>query len=93
MSIIRFSAASVLDLLIGGFAWGLPGGRVKLVQDNVVRVQPAVVFRSLSYGSVLTGGIEGIDTRDLSLGDYYTPLPIDDKSRLLEGLNAAGERQ
>jgi hypothetical protein len=43
--------------------------------------------------SVLTGGIEGIDTRDLSLGDYYTPLPIDDKSRLLEGLNAVGEGQ
>lgn len=72
---------------------GLPVGRVNLVQDNFVRVQPAVDFRSLSYVSVLTGGIEGIDTRDLSLGDYYTPLPIDDKSRLLEGLNAVGERQ
>ena len=72
---------------------GLPVGRVNLVRDHYVRVQPAVDLRSLSYVSVLTGGLDGIDTRDLSLGDYFTPLPIDDDSRLLEGLNAVGERQ
>ena len=72
---------------------GLPVGRVNLVRDNYVRVQPAVDLRSLSYVSVLTGGVDGIDTRDLSLGDHFTPLPIDDNSRLLEGLNAVGERQ
>ena len=72
---------------------GLPVGRVDLVKENYVRVRPAVDFRSLSYVSVLTGGTEGIDTRDLSLENHYTPLPIDDKTRLLEGLNAIGERQ
>ncbi len=72
---------------------GLPVGRVNLVQDNFVRVEPAVDLRSLSYVSVLTGGVDGIDTQDLSLGDYFTPLPIDNNLRLLEGVNAVGERQ
>ena len=72
---------------------GVPVGRVDLVTDNFIRVRPAVDFRNLSYVSVLTGGLDGVDTNNLSLGDYYTPLPIDDKTRLLEGVNAAGERQ
>lgn len=72
---------------------GVPVGRVDLVTEDYVRVRPAVDFRNLSYVSVLTGGIDGVDTKNLSLGDYYTPLPIDDKTRLLEGLNAVGERQ
>lgn len=72
---------------------GVPVGRVDLIEDDFVRVVPAVNFRNLGYVSVLTGGVDGIDTDDLSLGDYYTPLPIDQKTRLLEGLNAVGERQ
>ncbi|HCI20709.1 MAG TPA: cell shape-determining protein, partial [Alphaproteobacteria bacterium] len=36
---------------------------------------------------------DGIDTDNLALGDYYTPLPEDDDTRLFEGLNATGERQ
>ena len=72
---------------------GVPVGRVDLIEDDFVRVVPAVNFRNLGYVSILTGGVEGIDTDDLSLGDYYTPLPIDQKTRLLEGLNAVGERQ
>lgn len=72
---------------------GVPVGRVDLVTDDFIRVEPAVDFRNLSYVSVLTGGLDGVDTNNLSLGDYYTPLPIDDKTRLLEGVNAAGERQ
>lgn len=72
---------------------GVPVGRVDLVTDDFIRVRPAVDFRNLSYVSVLTGGLDGVDTNNLSLGDYYTPLPIDDKTRLLEGVNAAGERQ
>ena len=72
---------------------GVPVGRVDLIEDDFVRVVPAVNFQNLSYVSVLTGGVDGIDTDDLSLGDYYTPLPVDEKTRLLEGLNATGERQ
>jgi len=72
---------------------GVPVGRVDLVEDDFVRVIPAVDFRNLSYVSVLTGGVDGIDTNDLSLGDYYTPLPIDENTRLLEGLNSQGVRQ
>jgi len=72
---------------------GLPVGRVDLVEENFIRITPAVDFRGLSYVSVLTGGVDGIDTENLWLGNHYTPLPIDDKTRLLEGLNAIGERQ
>jgi hypothetical protein len=42
---------------------------------------------------VLIGGTEGVDRSDLSQGSFFTPLPIDDDKRLLEGLNASGTRQ
>ncbi|MDA0358175.1 MAG: rod shape-determining protein MreC [Proteobacteria bacterium] len=72
---------------------GLPVGRVDQVEDGTIRVRPAVDLRNLSYVSVLTGGLEGIDNSNLDLADFYTPLPIDDTTRLLEGLNSSGQRR
>ena len=72
---------------------GVPVGRVDLVRDDFVRVRPAVDLRHLSYVSILVGGTDGIDTGDLALEQYYTPLPETDESRLFEGVNASGERQ
>lgn len=72
---------------------GLPVGRVDQIEDGTIRVRPAVDLRNLSYVSVLTGGLEGIDNSNLDLADFYTPLPIDDTTRLLEGLNSLGQRR
>ena len=72
---------------------GVPVGRVDLVRDGTVRVKPAVDLRHLSYVSILIGGTEGIESGNLKLGDYYTPLPEQDESKLFEGVNASGERQ
>ena len=72
---------------------GLPVGRVDQIKDGTIRVRPAVDLRNLSYVSVLTGGLEGIDNSNLDLADFYTPLPIDDTTRLLEGLNSSGQRR
>jgi rod shape-determining protein MreC len=72
---------------------GVPVGRIDLVKEDYVRIKPAVDLRNLSYVSILVGGTDGIDTNNLELGEYYTPLPEDDDSRLFEGVNASGERQ
>ena len=72
---------------------GLAVGRVDWVDGEDIRVRPAVEFRNLGYVSVLIGGTEGVDRSDLSQGSFFTPLPIDDDKRLLEGLNASGTRQ
>ena len=72
---------------------GLAVGRVDRVEGDNIRVRPAVEFRNLGYVSVLIGGTEGVDRSDLSQGSFFTPLPIDDDKRLLEGLNASGTRQ
>ena len=72
---------------------GLPVGRVDQIEDGKIRVRPAVDLRNLSYVSVLTGGLEGIDNSNLDLADFYTPLPIDDTTRLLEGLDSSGQRR
>lgn len=72
---------------------GLPVGRVDQIEDGTIRVRPAVDLRNLSYVSVLTGGLEGIDNSNLDLADFYTPLPIDDTTRLLEGLTSSGQRR
>ena len=72
---------------------GLPVGRVDQIKDGKIRVQPAVDFRHLSYLSVLVGGLDGIDNNNLDLADFYTPMPIDDSTRLLEGLNSSGKRK
>jgi len=72
---------------------GLPVGRVDQIKDGKIRVRPAVDFRHLSYLSVLVGGLEGIDNRNLDLTDFYTPMPIDESTRLLEGLNSSGKRK
>ena len=72
---------------------GVPVGRVDLVRNGTVRVRPAVDLRHLSYVSILVGGTEGIESGNLKLGDYYTPLPETDDSKLFEGVNASGERQ
>ena len=71
---------------------GLPVGRVDQIKDGKIRVRPAVDFRHLNYLSVLVGGLDGIDNSNLDLADFYTPLPIDDSTRLLEGLNSSGKR-
>jgi len=72
---------------------GLAVGRVDQIKDGKIRVRPAVDLRNLSYVSVLTGGLDGIDNSNLDLADFYTPLPIDDTTRLLEGLNSSGQRR
>jgi len=72
---------------------GLPVGRVDQIKDGKIRVRPAVDFRHLSYLSVLVGGLDGIDNSNLDLADFYTPMPIDDSTRLLEGLNSSGKRK
>ena len=72
---------------------GLPVGRVDQIKDGKIRVRPAVDFRHLSYLSVLVGGLDGIDNNNLDLADFYTPMPIDDSTRLLEGLNSSGKRK
>ena len=72
---------------------GLAVGRVDRVDGDNIQVRPAVEFRNLGYVSVLIGGTEGVDRSDLSRGSFFTPLPIDDDKRLLEGLNASGTRQ
>lgn len=72
---------------------GLAVGRVDRVDGDDIRVRPAVEFRNLGYVSVLIGGTEGVDRSDLSQGSFFTPLPIDDDKRLLEGVNASGTRQ
>ena len=72
---------------------GLAVGRVDWVDGEDIRVRPAVEFRNLGYVSVLIGGTEGVDRSDLSQGSFFTPLPIDDDKRLLEGVNASGTRQ
>ncbi|MDB2513934.1 rod shape-determining protein MreC [Alphaproteobacteria bacterium] len=72
---------------------GLAVGRVDRVDDDNIRVRPAVEFRNLGYVSILIGDTEGVDRSDLSQGSFFTPLPIDDDKRLLEGVNASGTRQ
>jgi rod shape-determining protein MreC len=72
---------------------GLAVGRVDWVDGEDIRVRPAVEFRNLGYVSVLIGGTEGVDRSDLSQGSFFTPLPIDNDKRLLEGVNASGTRQ
>jgi len=69
---------------------GVPVGRVDLVKDDFVRVQPAVDLRNLSYVSILVGGTEGVDMGNLELEKYYTPLPEPDEKKLFEGVNASG---
>jgi len=64
-----------------------------MVQDDFVRVQPAVDLRNLSYVSILVGGTDGIDMGNLELDKYYTPLPEADDKKLFEGVNASGEIQ
>ncbi|HCV88785.1 MAG TPA: rod shape-determining protein MreC [Alphaproteobacteria bacterium] len=72
---------------------GVPVGRIDMVQDDFVRVQPAVDLRNLSYVSILVGGTDGIDMGNLELDKYYTPLPEADDKKLFEGVNASGEIQ
>ncbi len=72
---------------------GLAVGRVERLEDARVRVRPAVDFRQLGYVSVLIGGMEGVDKSNLSLGNFFTAIPLDDNARLLEGMNASGTRQ
>ena len=72
---------------------GLAVGRVDRVDGDNIRVRPAVEFRNLGYVSILIGDTEGVDRSDLSQGSFFTPLPIDDDKRLLEGVNASGTRQ
>ncbi len=72
---------------------GIPVGRVEHVENGKILVNPAVDFRHLGYVSIMTGGLEGIDIGDLALDKFYTPLPVDERTRLLEGLNSAGQRQ
>ena len=72
---------------------GLPVGRVDFAEKGFVRVKPAVDFRHLSFVSILLGGLDGVDTNNLKLEEFYTPLPIDENTRLLEGVNASGARQ
>jgi rod shape-determining protein MreC len=72
---------------------GLTVGRVDRVNGDNIRVRPAVEFRNLGYVSILIGDTEGVDRSDLSQGSFFTPLPIDDDKRLLEGVNASGTRQ
>ena len=72
---------------------GLPVGRVDFAEKGFVRVKPAVDFRHLSFVSILLGGLDGVDTDNLKLEEFYTPLPIDENTRLLEGVNASGARQ
>jgi len=68
-------------------------GRVERVDGDYVQVRPAVDFRNLGYVSILIGGTEGVDRSDLSQDSFFTPLPVEDDKRLLEGLNASGTRQ
>ena len=72
---------------------GLAVGRVDRVDGDNIRVRPAVEFRNLGYISILIGDTEGVDRSDLSQGSFFTPLPIYDDKRLLEGVNASGTRQ
>jgi rod shape-determining protein MreC len=72
---------------------GLAVGRVDRVDGDNIRVRPAVEFRNLGYVSILIGDTEGVDRSDLSQGSFFTPLPIDNDKRLLEGVNASGTRQ
>jgi rod shape-determining protein MreC len=72
---------------------GLAVGRVEQVDGDYVQVRPAVDFRNLSYVSILIGGTEGVDRSEFSQGSFFTPLPVEDDKRLLEGLNASGTRQ
>ena len=72
---------------------GLAVGRVDRVDGDNIRVRPAVEFRNLGYVSILIGDTEGVDRSDMSQGGFFTPLPIDDDKRLLEGVNALGTRQ
>ena len=72
---------------------GVPVGRIDMMQDDFVRVQPAVDLRNLSYVSILVGGTDGIDMGNLELDKYYTPLPEADDKKLFEGVNASGEIQ
>ena len=72
---------------------GLAVGRVDRVDGDNIRVRPAVEFRNLGYVSILIGDTEGVDRSDLSQGSFFTPLPIDNNKRLLEGVNASGTRQ
>ena len=43
--------------------------------------------------SILIGGTDGVDRSDFSQGSFFTPLPVEDDKRLLEGMNASGKRQ
>ena len=72
---------------------GIPVGRIAHRDGDEVLVRPAVDLRHLGYVSIMVGGLDGIDNRNLDLGKFYTPLPEDGGSRLLEGVNAAGQRQ
>jgi len=72
---------------------GLAVGRVERVDGDYVQVRAAVDFRNLGYVSILIGGTEGVDRSDLSQDSFFTPLPVEDDKRLLEGLNASGTRQ
>ena len=64
---------------------GLAVGRVEHVDGDYVQVRPAVDFRNLGYVSILIGGTEGVDRSDLSQDSFFTPLPVEDDKRLLEG--------
>ena len=65
----------------------------KRQDGDYVQVRPAVDFRNLGYVSILIGGTEGVDRSVLSQESFFTPLPVEDDKRLLEGLNASGTRQ
>ena len=63
------------------------------MDGDYVQVRPAVDFRNLGFVSILIGGTEGVDRSEFSHGSFFTPLPVEDDKRLLEGLNASGTRQ
>ena len=65
---------------------GIPVGRIAHRDGDEILVRPAVDLRHLGYVSIMVGGLDGIDNSNLDLGKFYTPLPEDGGSRLLEGL-------
>ena len=72
---------------------GLAVGRVERVDSDYVQVRPAVDLRNLGYVSILIGGTEGVDRSEFAQDNFFTPLPVEDNKRLLEGLNASGTWQ
>ena len=72
---------------------GIPVGRIRNINGDLITIDPIVDLKRLSFVSVLvTDEDPGFSTKEL-LDQAYSPLPQEEDGFSLQGLNALGQRE